>query len=284
MPFEPTGAMARLSFGPPAAPRNEWRIAGAGRGLAPALAPVLAGLVLVTGCAGGSPDDGGTVLTAPDDGGGPSDSTSPDGAGDPDGPPPPDNLDLSVFEPLESGRRMQDLYPVEFSREAEGGVSMVLAYLRAISTNDTAELGGAIAIYHAHDQEIDQESAGTEFLVERASDISEEAGSAGEEFDAERYPASGSTHDITPIGVMWRTAGASTVEVYVLAEETIDDGLGLELERMSVHGQVIEWDPVARVGFGDWLVTGEPDPAGLGLPDDQRHSLEHPYWTPVTPS
>lgn len=283
MPFEPTGAMARLSFGSPATTRNEWKVAGAGRGLAPALAPVLAGLVLVTGCAGGSSDDGRTVLTAPDGGGGPSDSTSPDGAGVPDGPPPPDNLDLTVFEPLQGGGTMQDLYPVEFSREAEGGVSMVLAYLRAISTNDTSRLGGAVTIYHGLDQETDPESAGTVLLVERAADISA-AVSGGEEFDARRYPAPGSTHDITPIGVMWRTAGASTVEVYVLAEETIDDGLGLELERTSVHGHVIEWNPVARVGFGDWLVTGEPDPADLGLPEDQIHSLDHPYWTPVTAS
>ncbi|WP_304455192.1 hypothetical protein [Nocardiopsis sp. YSL2] len=241
----------------------------------------------MTGCAAGSSDDGRTVLTAPADGGAatdPSGSASPDGASDPDGPPPPDNLDLAAFEPLGGGGTMQERYPVEFSREAEGGVSMVLAYLRAISTNDTMELGGAVAIYHAHDQEIDPESAGTEFLVERAADIAGQARAAGAEFDQERYPAAGSTHDITPIGVMWRTAGASTVEVYVLAEERIDDGLGLELERTSVRGLVIEWNPVARVGFGDWLVTGEADTAGLGLADDQRHSLEHPYWTPVIPA
>ncbi|KOX15481.1 hypothetical protein ADL05_14895 [Nocardiopsis sp. NRRL B-16309] len=248
------------------------------------LGPVLVSLVLVSGCSAGS-GDGRTVLTAPADGGGdatdPSGSEGPDGTGDPDGPPPPDNVDLAAFEPREGGGRMQDSYPVEFSREAEGGVSMVLAYLRAISTNDTGELGGALTVYHADDQESDPESVGTEFLSERAVDISEAARSVGADFDPERYPSPDSSHRITPIGVMWRTAGASTVEVYVLAEERVEDGQGLELERTEVHGHVIEWDPVARVGFGDWLVTGEPDPDGHGLPDDQRHSMEHPYWTPV---
>ncbi|RKS08614.1 hypothetical protein DFP74_4328 [Nocardiopsis sp. Huas11] len=279
MPFEATGTRAGHLFGPPAGTRHSGITAGTGRGLAPALGPVLAGLVLVTGCGPGASDDVQTVLTAPAD---PSGAESPDGAGDPEGPPPPDNLDLAVFEPLESGGTMQELYPVGFSREAEGGVSMVLAYLRAISTNDTVELGGAVAVYHASGQEIDPESAGTEFLTERATDISEEARSASAEFDPRTYPSPGSTHDITPIGVMWRTAGASTVEVYVLAEERIEDGLGLELERTVVHGQAIEWNPVARVRSGDWLVTEELDPSDLGLPDDQRHSLDHPYWTPVT--
>ncbi|GAB2488217.1 hypothetical protein [Nocardiopsis aegyptia] len=281
MPFEMAGTMAGHSSAPAPRTRNTGIVAGAGRGLAPALGPVLAGLVLVTGCSAGASEDGRTVLTAPAD---PSDAESSDGAGDPDAPPPPDNLDLAAFEPLEGGGTMQDRYPVEFSREAEGGVSMVLAYLRAVSTSDTMELGGAVTVYHARGQDRDPESAGTEFLAERASDISEAALSADAEFDPERYPSPGSTHDITPIGVMWRTAGASTVEVYVLAEERIADGLGLELERTSVHGHVIEWNPVARVGFGDWLVTGDPEPGGLGIPDDRRHSLEHPYWTPVTVS
>jgi hypothetical protein len=264
-------------------PRNEGKTVRAVRGIAPGLGPALLSLVLVTGC-GASAGDGGSIVTSPAGASGPSASAGADGTGDPDAPPPPDNIDLAAFEPLEGGRVMQDTFPVEFSREAEGGVSMVVAYLRALSTNDPVALGSAIDIYHAHDQEIDLESAGTELLTERASDISEEARSSGGEFDPERYPFPGSVHDITPIGVMWRTDGASSIEVYVLAEERIEDGLALELERTSVHGRAIEWNPVARVGFGDWLVTEELDPADAGLPEDGGHSLEHSYWTPVTVS
>ncbi|NYH55726.1 hypothetical protein HNR06_005315 [Nocardiopsis arvandica] len=71
----------------------------------------------------------------------------------------PANFGLASFSHLQGESTTEDGYPVSFPRAPEGGVSMVIAYLRWMSSNSSQRLASVMDTYHDVDVEVTPEMA-----------------------------------------------------------------------------------------------------------------------------
>jgi hypothetical protein len=196
----------------------------------------------------------------------------------------PAGFGLASFSHVQGRSTTEDGYPVSFPRTPEGGVSMVVAYLRWISSNSSQRLASVMGTYHDRDADITPEVVQDEILSPREEEISTIASNNGMYFNRESFPEPGSTFEINPIGVAWWDEGEDSVDVYVLVDEQFYISMGENYIRRYAYRHTIEWNPAIR--GGDWLITETRDLSAeqFHVPGEEELHLDHPYWTPVAGS
>lgn len=193
----------------------------------------------------------------------------------------PDSYGLDSFSVQHGADITEDQYPVGFSDSPEGGVSMVVVYLRWKSTNSAESLAELMNTYHDLESEATREMVEEEVLDRRSEDISRIANREGMFFNTDLFPMPGEVFEITPVGVTWWSTGEDTVDMFVLADEGFDISLGTRYTRRYIYGFTIQWNPSVR--GGDWLVISQDDPSRDPdyRPAEEEYHLDHEYWTPI---
>lgn len=180
---------------------------------------------------------------------------------------------------LHEGRhQVAGRYAAGFPRTPEGAVSAAVHGIRAMATLDTADLVVAGGVYYG--EEVTEQQVREDFFFSRAREI-EATMPTGGVFDPDRFPAPGASYRVVPTGVYWEESEDGTVEVSVLSEDEIHDGLGLAFTRAYIHGRTMRWDPHLR--DGDWVVEEANDLAFADYydfnPDD--FDLSNGWWQPL---
>ncbi|OOC52466.1 MULTISPECIES: hypothetical protein [Nocardiopsis] len=169
-------------------------------------------------------------------------------------------------------------YPAGFPHTPEGAASAAVHEIRSMSTNDPEALAEIATIYYGNNVTI--EAVEKDLLWNRAREI-EMTKPSGAPFDVELFPAPGSYYFINPIGVGWEELEDGIIEVHVLSEDEIGDGMGLAFTRTYIHGRRMKWDPQVR--GGDWVVEQVKDPIfeDFYVFDADEYDLDNPIWTPI---